>query len=73
MYETKAAQYDNKWVNTVTQQRFYPWVVWGLAAGFFFWEYVVRMAPSTMIPNLAGHYQLNAASLGGVCAAFYYA
>jgi sugar phosphate permease len=73
MYETKAAQYDNRWVNSVTQQRFYPWVVWGLAAGFFFWEYVVRMAPSTMIPDLAAHYQLNAASLGGVCAAFYYA
>ncbi|MEC8064362.1 MAG: MFS transporter [Pseudomonadota bacterium] len=73
MYETKAGHLARSWQDTISEKSFYPWVVWGLAAGFFFWEYVVRMAPSAMLPELAGHLRLHAASLGGVCAAFYYA
>ena len=73
MYETKVGHLEKSWQETISQKSFYPWVVWGIAAGFFFWEYVVRLAPSAMIPELAGHWRLHASSLGGVCASFYYA
>lgn len=53
--------------------RNYAWLIWILAAGFFFAEYVVRVAPSIMAPNLMRAFQVNAAQLGLLSAFFYYA
>ncbi len=49
------------------------WLIWILAAGFFFAEYVARVAPSVMVPQLMSAFQVNAAQLGLLSAFFYYA
>lgn len=49
------------------------WVIWLLAAGFFFAEYFARVAPSVMVSDLMRDFNVTAASLGGLSAMFYYA
>ncbi|CAM4452846.1 MAG: hypothetical protein LEGION0398_MBIBDBAK_00008 [Legionellaceae bacterium] len=51
----------------------YPWLVWGLAAAFFFCEYFARVAPGVMVPELMKDFKVNALALGGLSAFFYYA
>lgn len=51
---------------------FYPWLVWGLAAAFFFCEYFARVAPGVMVPDLMRDFQVNALALGSLSAFFYY-
>ncbi len=34
-------------------KHFLPWTMWGLAASFFFIQYIARVAPSVMVPELA--------------------
>ena len=52
---------------------FRPWLVWGLAAAFFFAEYFARVAPSVMVPQLMDVFHVDAFSLGSLSAMFYYA
>lgn len=49
------------------------WIIWLLAAGFFFAEYFARVAPSVMVPNLMRAFGVHAGSLGALSAMFYYA
>lgn len=51
---------------------FYPWLVWGLAAAFFFCEYFARVAPGVMVPELMKDFNVNALALGSLSAFFYY-
>jgi sugar phosphate permease len=49
------------------------WVIWLLAAGFFFAEYFARVAPSVMTTDLMRAFNVTAGSLGALSAMFYYA
>ncbi len=49
------------------------WIMWGLAATFFFAEYFARVSPSVMVPELMKSFQVTALSLGALSAYFYYA
>lgn len=53
--------------------KFRAWLVWILAASFFFAEYFARVAPSVMVPDLMRAFHVNALSLGALSAFFYYA
>ncbi|MCI5051919.1 MAG: MFS transporter [Simkaniaceae bacterium] len=46
------------------------WVVWGLAAFFYFYEYLLRISPSVMVPELMDAFDVGA-GLIGLLAAFY--
>lgn len=48
------------------------WIVWGLAAAFFFCEYLARLAPSVMVPELMRDFAVDACGLGSLSAFFYY-
>jgi MFS family permease len=48
-------------------------LVWVLAAGFFFAEYFARVSPSVMVPDLMRAFNVNALTLGSLSAFFYYA
>jgi sugar phosphate permease len=52
--------------------RFLPWVVWGLGAASFFFEYFARVAPSVMAPDLMHAFNVDAFALGSLSACFYY-
>jgi len=44
------------------------WLIWGLAAGFFFIEYIARVAPSVMVPDLMSAFSVDATHLGTLSA-----
>lgn len=51
----------------------YAWLVWGLGAAFFLFEYVTRVAPSVMAPELMRTFHIYALGIGTLSALFYYA
>lgn len=53
--------------------KLYPWLVWGLAAAYFFSEYVARVSPSIMTQDLMATFKVHALALGSLSAFFYYA
>lgn len=50
----------------------YPWIICGVAASFYFFEYMLRVSPSVMTRQLMSAYHLKAASFGNLAASFYY-
>ena len=55
------------------QQKAYPWVVWLLGAGFFFYKYLVQVSPSVMTNDLMKTFHINATGLGNLSAFYFYA
>lgn len=51
----------------------YGWIVCSLGALFYCYEYMLRIEPSVMVPQLMRFYGIDAASLGVLTAMFYYA
>lgn len=51
----------------------YAWFIWSLGAGFFLVEYLARVAPAVMVPELMSAFSINATGLGVFSALFYYA
>lgn len=48
------------------------WIIWSIAAAFFFLEYIVRISPGVMTEPLQRDFNITAASLGMLSACFYY-
>lgn len=51
----------------------YPWVVWTIAASFFFYKYLVQVSPSVMTADLMRAFHVNGAGLGNLSAFYFYA
>lgn len=56
-----------------TKASYYPWLVWGLGAAFFFFEYIARVSPGVMVKDLMRDFNVGAYALGGLSVYFYYA
>ncbi|MFI4918770.1 MAG: MFS transporter [Legionellales bacterium] len=52
---------------------YYPWLVWTIAAGFFFYKYLVQVSPSVMTQDLMQTFKVNGAGLGNLSAFYFYA
>lgn len=52
--------------------RLKPWLVWGLAALYFFSDYFARVSPGVMSRYLQQAFSTSAAGLGALSASFYY-
>ena len=52
---------------------FYPWLVWLLGAGFFFYKYLVQVSPSVMTSDLMLAFNINGVGLGNLSACYFYA
>lgn len=50
-----------------------PWIVCGLGALFYCYEYLLRIAPSVMMGDLMQAYHINATIFGNLAAFYYYA
>jgi MFS family permease len=50
-----------------------PWVICGLAAIFYCYEYLLRISPSVMIPQLRMAFDVSDAALGNLSAFYFYA
>jgi len=49
------------------------WIVWGLAAFFYCYEYLLRILPSVMTDDLRYLFGINGLALGNLSAIYYYA
>lgn len=52
--------------------RLYPWVIWGLAALFYFYEVFLKVSPGVMVPELQRAFAVSAAALGNLSAMYFY-
>jgi len=59
--------------NTKFWTAYYPWIVWFVAAGFFFYKYLVQVSPSVMTGDLMHTFKVNGAGLGNLSAFYFYA
>ncbi len=71
MTSAKVAHDEQALIRTLTRSKYYPWLVWGLGAFFFFVEYFARVAPNVMAADLMATFHVNALALGGLSASFY--
>jgi len=62
---------NDKEKNNTARIGYRPWVVWGLAAAFFFCDYFARVSPSVMVKELMQVFEVSAAGLGGLNFFFY--
>ena len=61
-------------VNNKTRTiHFYGWLVWGLGALFYCYEYFLRISPSVYTGDLMSTYGLGGGALGNLVAFYYYA
>lgn len=54
-------------------RQFYPWLVWLIAASFFFYKYLLQVSPSVMSHDLMRAFSVTGAGLGNLAACFFYA
>jgi MFS family permease len=59
--------------NKVKATHFYGWLVWGLGALFFCYEYFLRISPDVFTSDLMRTYGLGGGALGNLVAFYYYA
>lgn len=48
------------------------WIIWALAASFYFYEFLLQVSPNVMVPELMKTFQLDAAQLGNLAACYFY-
>lgn len=51
----------------------YPWIIWTIAASFFFYKYLLQVSPSVMTDDLMKAFQVHGAGLGNLSAFYFYA
>jgi fucose permease len=49
------------------------WFIWLLAAGFYFYEFVLRVSPSVMVDELMTSFGITASAVGVLSAFYLYA
>ena len=59
--------------NLNTQKHnFKAWLVWSLAAAFYFYEYFLQVSPGVMVPDLMRDFKVDATKLGNLAAFYFY-
>lgn len=53
--------------------RIYPWIIWTVAASFFFYKYLIQVSPGVMTSDLMRAFHVNGAGLGHLSAFYFYA
>ncbi len=51
----------------------YPWIIWTIAASFFFYKYLLQVSPIVMTDDLMRAFQVHGAGLGNLSAFYFYA
>lgn len=56
-----------------TFKKYSPWLIWGIAAIFYFYEYVLRVSPTIITSQLMQNFHITAALLGALSSYYFYA
>lgn len=54
------------------QNKLTPWIVWGIATLYFFYDYMQQVAPGAMVTELATHFNAGTASIGFIASVYFY-
>ena len=54
------------------QSKVSPWIMWGLGAFFYFYEFFLQVSPGVMVPELMQAFSVHAAALGSLAASYFY-
>lgn len=54
------------------QKKMMPWIVWGIATLYFFYDYMQQVAPGAMVKDLSAHFHVGAASMGFIASVYFY-
>ncbi|WP_421903105.1 MFS transporter [Maridesulfovibrio sp.] len=57
---------------SASRKTFRPWIVWGIATLYFFYDYVQQVAPGAMVKDLSTHFNVGAASMGFIASVYFY-
>lgn len=55
-----------------TRYRYLPWIIGGFAGLFYFYQYLLRIIPSVMTPQLISAFHLNPISYANLVGGYYY-
>ena len=47
------------------------WLIWGVPALFFLYEFILRISPSLMLPELEQELKINSSEMGASLGAYY--
>lgn len=61
-----------KLMDVLHKSRLMPWLVWGLAAIFGLYTFLLQGSPSVMIPQLMKTYQIDVIKIGVLTSSFFY-
>ncbi|MCB1107732.1 MAG: MFS transporter [Chlamydiia bacterium] len=61
-----------KLMDVLIKSRLMPWLVWGLAALFGLYTFLLQGTPSVMIPELMQTYQIDVVKIGVLTSSFFY-
>lgn len=54
------------------KQRLLPWIIWGLGALFYCYEFFLQVSPSVMVDDLMREFKISAAALGNLTSYYLY-
>jgi len=57
---------------TAQQNKLTPWIVWGIATLYFFYDYMQQVAPGAMVTELSTHFNAGTASIGFIASVYFY-
>lgn len=62
-------------INILSKQFSYlqPWIIWFIAGLFYMYEFVHRVSPNVMVPELMREFSVSGQALGNLSAYYYYA
>lgn len=58
-------------INTQKNSKFFPWIVWGLTAIFFFYTFLLQVSPSVMVRDLMSAFSVHATSIGNFASVYF--
>lgn len=64
---------NNKAALPAAYPAYLPWLIWCIAALFYFYEFFLQVSPNVMVPELMSSFHVTAASLGNLAAFYFYA
>lgn len=51
----------------------FKWIIWSIVVLFYFYEYLIRVSPSVMVPELVQSFNIDAETVGTISAFYFYA
>ena len=69
---TESASSSQALPTASTWIKYRPWLIWSLAAAFYYYEFFLKVSPGVMMPDLMRSFSINATQVGNLAAMYFY-